>query len=159
MTQGRSSIPKVVGILMIVFSSLGLLFTLLALASAGGGKDYQGMQDLPAFKTLNTMQLVFNALGVGIGILHLVAGISAVRYKASAPKLAMSYAVLNIVTTIAYLVMVFAWLKPALEKAGFPEAGSVVGGVLLVSGVLSVTWPVIVLVLMSRPSARAACTG
>ncbi len=159
MTQGRSGIPKVVGILMIVFASLGLLFTLLALASAGTGSDYREMQSLPAFKTLTTMQLVFNAVGVCIGILHLVAGISAVRYKASAPKLAMSYAVLNIVTTIAYLVMVFAWLKPALEKAGFPEAGSVVGGVLLVSGVLSVTWPVIVLVLMSRPSARAACTG
>lgn len=159
MTAARSSIPKVVGILMIVFASLGLLFTLLALTSAGTGNDYQEMQSLPAFKTLTTMQLVFNALGVGIGILHLVAGISAVRYKASAPKLAMSYAVINIVTTIAYLVMVFAWLKPALAKAGFPEAGAVVGGVLLVSGVLSVTWPVIVLVLMSRPSARAACTG
>ena len=144
---------------MIVFASLGLLFTLLALTSSGMGADYKGMQDISAFKTLRTMQIAFNVLGVGIGVLHLVAGISAVRYKASAPKLALWYAVLNIVTTIAYLVMVFAWLKPALVKAGFPEAGSVVGGVLLVSGILSVTWPIIVLVLMTRPSARAACTN
>ena len=32
MTAGRSGTPKVIGILMIVFASIGLLFSLIALA-------------------------------------------------------------------------------------------------------------------------------
>jgi len=154
MTQGRSGIPKVMGILMIIFASLGLLFGLIGLAGNSGNDAFK---DVSAFKTLHTMQLIFGVIGLGISALHLVAGLSAVRYKANAPKLSVAYGALNIISTIAQLVIVYAWLKPALDKV--PGAGAVVGATMLFFGVLSVVWPIIVLALMTRPAAKAACTN
>ena len=63
---GRSGIPKVIGILMIIFGSLGILFGLIGLGAGNSG-----------FKTFDTMNLVFNLIGLGISVLHLVGGIPA----------------------------------------------------------------------------------
>ena len=155
----RSSIPKVVGILMIIFASLGLLGGLIGL---GGHSAGAGMNDIPALKTFNTMSLVVTVIGLGISVLHLVAGIRSVGYKANAPKLASMYALINIIVSVAWGVAVFAWLKPAIAKAAGPGSAvvSAAVGVGVVFGVIvSVAWPVIVLALMSRPAAKQACVN
>src|SRR5438067_147667 len=110
----RSSIPKVVGILMIIFASLGLIGGLIGLA---GNAANEGLKELPEFKTYMTMNLVYTVVGLGISALHLFAGVRAIGYKANAPKLAMMYGATNIIVSIGWGAVVFAWLKPAIEKA------------------------------------------
>ena len=154
MTAGRSGIPKVVGILMIIFASLGLLFGLIGLA---GNSGTGAMDGVAAWKTFRNMSLIFGIIGLGISVLHLVAGIQSIRYKANAPKLAVAYGALNIVSQITFAVLFYAWLKPALDKV--PGASELIGGMLVISLIIGVTWPIIVLALMTRPGAKAACTN
>jgi hypothetical protein len=161
MQQQRSGIPKVIGILMIVFSSLGILGGLIGLAGGGGGPE---LERFPEYKRFMTMSMVATIVGLGISALHLAAGMSAVRYKQSAPKLAMAYGWINIITTIAWSVVVYAWLKPAMEKAmegsGMGSAiGAIIGFSVIFGTLIGTAWPIIVLALMSRPAAKAACSN
>lgn len=155
MNAQRSGIPKVVGILMIIFASLGLLFGLIGLA--GSSMNSALLKDVPELKTWGTISMIFGVVGLGISALHLVAGISSVKYKAGAPKLAVMYGTLNIVSNLAQAVIVFAWLKPALSK--FPGAAEALGGFLVVGIVIAIIWPTIVLALMTRPAVKEACTN
>lgn len=153
---GRSGIPKVMGILMIVFASLGLLFTLIG---AGGPSDTGGLESelLDKLKLFANIDLI---VGLLIGILHLVAGIMSVRYKTNGPKLAIIYGISKIVWTVLSLVLVYAWLIPAMDKLGAPgSVKSVFAGMFVVIGIINIIWPVIVLSLMTRPKAKAACTN
>jgi hypothetical protein len=161
----RSSIPKVMGILMIIFASLGLLFGLIGL---GGNKVPPELKDVDAFKTFGTVTMIFGVVGLGVSVIHLLAGVSAVRYKTGAPKLALMYGLVNIVWNLANAIAVMAWLKPALVKAmeeqggshgiGF-DIGAIVGVMVIVTTVIGLIWPTLVLFLMSRPAAKAACTN
>lgn len=143
---GRSGIPKVIGILMIIFGSLGILFGLVGL---GGGSS--------GFKTFDTMNMVFNLIGLAISVLHLVGGIAAVRYKANAPGLCIMYGAIRIVHALAWAVIVYAWLKPAMSE--LPGAGAALGAMVVLGILIGVAWPIVVLALMSRPAAKAACTN
>jgi hypothetical protein len=155
MTGQRSGIPKVIGILMIIFASLGLLGSLIGLAGNSGNSE--AFKEIPELKTWGTMSLLFSVIGIAVSALHLVAGINSVKYKAGAPKLALMYALFNIVNNVVQAIVVFAWLKPALSK--FPGAGDLLGGFLVIGIILAIIWPTIVLVLMTRPAAKAACTN
>jgi len=152
----RSSIPKVVGILMIIFGSLGLIGGLIGLAGNSASGD---LKDLPEWKTYMTMSMVFGVIGLGISALHVFSGIRSVGYKANAPKLAMAYGLLNIVTQIAWGAIVFAWLKPAIEKAAGGAGAALIGVGVMFGVIISVAWPIIVLSLMRRPAAKAACVN
>jgi hypothetical protein len=152
----RSSIPKVVGILMIIFASLGLLGGLIGL---GGHSSSAGLNDIPAWKTFNTLSMVVGVIGLGISVLHLIAGIRSVGYKANAPKLAMMYATVNIIVTLGWGIVVFAWLKPAIEKVAGGIGGAAIGVGVMFGVIISIAWPVIVLALMTRPAAKQACTN
>ena len=157
----RSGIRKVIGILMIVFASLGLLGGLIGLAGGNGGA---GLEQVPEYKRFMTMSMVATIVGLAISALHLAAGMSAVRYKQSAPKLAMAYGWVNIVVTVSWAVVVYAWVKPAMERAmehsGMGSAvGAIVGFSVIFGTLIGTAWPIIVLALMSRPAAKAACTN
>ena len=72
------------------------------------------------------------------------------------------YAALNILTNLLNLILVFAWVKPAIAKLGGPEAqafGNLVGGMTLIFSILALIWPTLVLILMTRPAAKASCTN
>ncbi|MEJ7603852.1 MAG: hypothetical protein WKG01_38585 [Kofleriaceae bacterium] len=158
----RSGIPKVIGILMIIFASLGLLSGLIGLVTNGSGT--RSLDSFPEYKRFMTMSLVMTIVGLGISALHLAAGLSAVRYKQSAPKLAMAYGAIAIVTTLAWTVVVYAWLKPAMESAmansGMGSSiGTLIGFGVIFGALIGTAWPIIVMALMSRPAAKAACAG
>jgi hypothetical protein len=140
------------GILMIVFASLGLLFTLIGL---GSGNDDAMRQFGGEFETMATFQKVSGILGLGLGVLHLVAGIRSVGYKSNGPKLAITYAIISIVYGVVSLILVYAWMMPKLpeELKGAFSIGFVIGGM------IGMAWPIIVWALMSRPAAKAACTN
>src|SRR6185295_4728381 len=103
----RSAIPKVMGILMIIFASLGLIGSLMGLVSNAGGRDAFAM--VPALKTWSTIELLFSLFGLGIGFLHLIAGAKAVAYKSAAPRLAVTYAIVAMVSTITHSILFYAW--------------------------------------------------
>jgi hypothetical protein len=156
----RSAIPKVIGILMIIFGGLGLLGGLWSLvvssamgsmSSFSGGSD--GFSELSTFMTLTK---VTNFFGLAISFLELYAGIALVTYKAKGVKLAFTYAIANIAINLITAILVFAWLKPAMDRNGF---GGALGLGMLLGTVLSLAWPTVVLALVGRPNAKASCTG
>ena len=166
----RSGIPKVVGILMIIFASLGLIGSLIGLT---GGK---GSETGDAWKTFYTFELVFSIVGLAVSGLHLFAGLQAVRYKANGPKLSMMYGAIAIVAQLAYAVLLFVVIKPklmagdlpdgvdadtarAFKNAGNDAVNTVLGTFAVVKVVLFSIWPILVLALMSRPAAKASSTN
>jgi hypothetical protein len=142
------------GILMIIFASLGLIGTLMSLAGSGS-IEFRG---IPALETWRKIELVFGVFFLGLGLLHLVTGIKSVGYKAAAPRLSLIYAVAAIAATITHSILFYAWIKPIMDKAlGF--GAGFVGLMTLVAAIIAVTWPVLVAILMTRPSAKAACVN
>lgn len=171
----RSAIPKVIGILMIIFGSLGLLSALLGLARSSLD-DMQAFTDgametpiVTAFAEVERIGKIVSLVGLPISVLHLVAGIAAVRYRASAPKLAIGYAVLAALHTLATTIVTATLIMPAMEAmmrelsqnagpigmSGFMSTtmtAALIGGT-----IVGLAWPTVVGVLMSRQRARVAC--
>lgn len=152
----RSAIPKVMGILMIIFASLGLLGTLKTLV--GSSVPAEAYDFIPELKTWRTVELLTSLLGLGVGALHLLAGVRAVAYRDVAPKLATAYAAASIVSTLVGSTLVYVYLRPMLSSM-MGDMASVVGPTMIVTSLVTLTWPVIVLILMTRPAARAACVN
>lgn len=156
MMPQRSGIPKVMGILMIIFASLGMLGSLAMLAAnpldkiPGGGL-------VPGFDNLKTVITILSVLGLGVGVLHLIAGIACVGYKRSGPGLALGYAIIRIVAAVIEVALVYAWMKPALEVV--PHMKDEIIGQMIGSSLVAIVWPVLVLILLTRPNAKAACVN
>lgn len=148
--QSRSAIPRVVGILAIVFAPIGLLYTL---AITYGPKDEFHwleitQEELGFFGTWLDVSLI---IGVALFVLHLVAGIAAVSYRRSGPPLLSAYA-------IAALLLVVADVAIALSA---PISDSLVHSELVLPRVFlqvfALPWPIIALILINQRSARSAC--
>ncbi|HTM19520.1 MAG TPA: hypothetical protein VL172_03400 [Kofleriaceae bacterium] len=168
----RSAIPKVMGILMIIFGGLGLLGGLAAVSGASQGMNKEMMDKNPAFhdkefggdklaKVIEDVQH-FQRYAAIPGLLaaafQLWVGILAVKYKKAAPKMAMIFGVVNIVQVIGQLVLYFVWISPALSDAP-PFVRSMMGMGFFVGAIFGMAWPVLILALMSRPPAKAACVN
>ncbi len=156
----RSAIPKVMGILMLIFASLGLLGGVIGILNTGGD-DLMSM--IPELKSWHTIDRIVTFTGVGISGLHLYAGFRAIGYKSNAPRAAVTYAVAAMVVTITNAILVFAWIKPILDDIGGgfgePNFGAVFGPIMFFTTMVSLAWPIIVLILMTRPGAKAACVN
>jgi uncharacterized membrane protein YidH (DUF202 family) len=141
------------GILMIIFASLGLLATL---ASFGGQDVSQlGAEWEEKFSTVNTYLTVLSIVGLGLGILHLMTGIAAVRYKVNAPKLAKIYGITALLNVVVGMVVTYALLKPLMDE--LPGIGSALGGMVVIFSLIGAVWPILVLALMSGGRAKEAC--
>lgn len=149
----RSAIPLVIGILMIVFAALGILFSLIDLATGGFG-DVE--DEVPGLEPLGAWETVGGVIGLGLALFQLTAGVAAVRYRQSAPKLVTIFATVAIIWTITNLIVVYTWLMPALE--GTPYATGIGIG-LVVGGIFTLAWPIIALALMNKRSAKDACVN
>lgn len=158
----RSAIPKVVGILAIVFASLGLIGSLAVTVSVTDKIDLlRLLRDeslgLRSFDTWLKLYLAPAALVFGV---HLTAGILSVRYAATAPRWMTLYAVLALALLAADI---------AISMATFPHAAGLESDYMREKlyeefvhprfglAVLGLPWPIIALVLMNVRSARAAC--
>jgi hypothetical protein len=151
----RSATPKVVGILAIVFASLGLLTATLPLgmfedidvyvANAGPIDDYL------------TWLLINSLAGLLLFGVHLTAGIFSVRYSARAPRWMTAYGIAAIVLGIVDIVV---------SVMTFPEGPSsrvcAVGfddlvGPRITLAAIALPWPIVALVLMNMRSAKQSC--
>jgi len=151
----RSSVPLVVGVLMIVFASLGLLHSFVSLIQAQLLNETFHGHEMQSFAHV---ALIFGLLDLGVGFLHLAAGLRALAYKESAPRLTMLYGVLKIVTTMGLLVVTYAFMRRALDGADGTES-AIIGLGFIMAGIFYMAWPIVAMALMSRPSAKAACTN
>jgi len=141
-----SRTQAIVGILMIVFGGLGTLLGGLGVI-AGDGAPKDAAPVWHAYATINT---VFGAFGIAVNALQLVAGVFIVRKKPRARLLALAYAAVAIVSTIAWLVLVIVWLAPSL-KAGL---GPAMGMGIVFSVLAGILWPVVVFGVTRRIDRR-----
>jgi hypothetical protein len=149
----RSAIPKVVGILMIIFASLGIIVGLYHVATAGVAAE---ALDEPRLGRFIRWSKVLALVGLSISVLHLVGGIRAVTYRANAPRLAITYAIVNMAFIVLNAIITYAMLLAI--AGGRSEVPSSVMGVGVVMGsIISMAWPIVVLSLMTRPRAKEAC--
>lgn len=151
--RSRSSIPFVIGILAIVFAVLGLLTSMLVAIGLTEELDAQGVtkSELGAFGTWMYAALIPSLLLFG---LHLTGGIFCVTYKKRAPLL---------ITLYGIGALVLAATDIGLSIALFPEGASTpmfddLVGPRIGLQVISAFWPIVALILMNVPGARAACT-
>jgi hypothetical protein len=155
----RSAIPKVIGILMIIFGCLGLLGSLINFA--GGFGQAELMRQIPEWGKLKTLTTVTSVLSLVMAIFQLYVGIRCVGYKPNAPTLARIYGIVGIINVIVGMVIAFAVINPILDKAPAMRAlgGGFTGIITVVASLLSVAWVIVILTLMGKQSAKDACAG
>ncbi len=152
------------GILMIIFGSLALLGALIGVATGGSGMMTGPDESFRRFQEeVGSYGRITNLISLPVAVLQLVAGIWAVRYKRGAPTLASTYAVLSILIQIVSLILLWAYVLPAMEEVLPPEMAERMRGLMTVGtvfgAVIGMVWQVLVLILMNRPSAKAACVN
>jgi hypothetical protein len=153
----RSSTPTVVGVLMIIFASLGLVISLVVLNASGAlisDGEVAALGD--AGKRLREYNTIEQSIWVGVGLLHLVAGILCVTRKRVAPTVAIAYAIVKMMAVAAVFLLVYFWLDSALASAP-AEVRTRMTMTLVMGSVFNLAWPIVVWALISRPAARAAC--
>lgn len=159
----RSAIPKVIGILMIIFGSFGILSGLINMA--GGFGNDAILRGLPEYQTLKSLNLVLGLVSLGQGVFQLYAGIRCVGYKANAPTLAKAYAILGMVIVVVNIVITMVIISPMMERAfaglggSMKGMGSAIGGFTMILSLLGFAWPIVILALMSKQTAKDACKG
>lgn len=146
----RSAVPKVLGILMIIFgafATFGGMFGLINRTEVPSGNS--------AWATMSTLSLVYDLIGLGVGGLQAYTGIKLFGYKDTAPKLALIWGVANTISAIVFNGLMYFWLRPKLGEFG----ELAVGFMTLMRAFLSVAWSVTVIALIMQPYPRRSCTN
>ena len=157
LAPARSSIPKVMGILMIIFAGLGLLFSLAGMAAAAA-QDVSRLTPVEVGR-LKLFNLVSHLSGLAAGGLHLAAGTLAVVYHRAAPLWSTLYAGLALLRVIVVASLYYAWLAPIVTRGTSKAFSQGYGVGIVVGSVILAAWPVVVVALMNREAARTACSG
>lgn len=137
----------VMGVLMIVFASIGLVVTVVNLYAAT--RDHM----VAMFPTVAKLTIMLGILEAIVSIMQLGAGIACVRYRRSGPERAISYGIARIVLTLGNIVATIMLLKPELGRA-HPAFSALY----TISAAIAIIWAIAVIALMSRPSAKSSCT-
>jgi hypothetical protein len=148
--QVRSAIPRVIGILSLVFAPIGIFFSLVFVA--GPISDHHSVPH--DWQPLVTWLWITAAASVLVFAVHLVAGITATMYKPSAPRWMTIYGALGLALVAARFVMPIA-LTPSMSDHDvlvddfvFMQVGY---------AVVAAPWPLVALILMNLRGAKAAC--
>jgi hypothetical protein len=143
----RSGIPRVIGILAIIFSCMGaagsLLFTLGPIADLNRHRDELGF--------IMTWVYLWAGISFGLFVLHLVGGILAVTYRTIGLRLLTGYAVAALVLIVLDLVLLNGFapdLYRVKKSLAFPRT---------VFDLMALPWPVIVLALVNGRRAKQSC--
>lgn len=127
----QSAIPRVMGILLIVFESLALMYL-----------PFELLID-KSFEYLTIFDICDNVTT----LIGLVAGVMAVQYRRAAIPLAIVFGVLALALTAIDVYDFLQWVYPEDVALG------------MIATIIDVVWPILVLVLMTRRSARASCVN
>jgi hypothetical protein len=155
----RSVIPRVVGILAIVFSCIGALTALVI--HFGPLADLERWEVTRQASSLVSWMWGSLALAGAVFVLHLVAGIAAVSYRPWAPRLISAYAILALLLAVTDLVLSVALVPDHLDFGMHYASVASVKESMMARSVfegLAIPWPIVALVLMNLAGARKACT-
>ncbi|MBX3386943.1 MAG: hypothetical protein KF768_10260 [Phycisphaeraceae bacterium] len=112
--------PKVIGIISIVWASLGLFCGVCGLLQMVAGSAFQPptAPGAPAFQTPppSTLMMVTSVLGLIAPVLLLIAGIMTVQRKAAGRSLHLVYAVVSIILTIVGIVVAMSTMDETLKQ-------------------------------------------
>lgn len=146
----RSAIPRVLGILAIIFSTIGLLFSLVQ--TVGTHSDISALRleasELGSFGDWITAYLVFAIL---VFALHLTAGVLSVRYSPRSIKWMNGYAISALLLAVANI---------SITAATYPELLKITDGHMgrIFLDVCALPWPIVVLSLMNLQRTQEACS-
>jgi hypothetical protein len=146
--------PLVVGIISLVFAGLALICTPAGLVSQQVMPQAQKMmQNLPAW--MHIYQIAATVIGMGEGVLLLIAGVMLLRRSAPTRVLHMIFAVIRIVITIvgtpiALMIMSGIQAPPQAERMMY-----ISGGIGVLIGLpLALAYPVFLLIWFMRRKIR-----
>ena len=144
----HSVLPRVTGIIAIVFACIGLMFTF---ASAFGFQAEAGKYDeLGAF---GDWQMWYLAPGLLVFALHLIGGILCTLYKRKGPNWLTAYGILALLLIIVDVIITVKSIPggtrgPMFEDLAAPRLGLALFGFV---------WPIVVLVLINDGKSRGSC--
>lgn len=145
----RPALPRTLGIILIVLSSLALAASFADLADPSG----TALRDSETAAYFAMLTRIETVSGLVLGALALLAGIQLARYRRSGVRAAIAFAVMRLVSTLALTVAVLARLLDAPRFR--PEMlGAVIG-----SALPGIVVPIVVLALVGRRSVRDACAA
>jgi hypothetical protein len=143
----RSGIPRVIGILAIVFSCMGaagsLLFTLGPIADLDRHREALGF--------IMTWVYLWAGISFGLFVLHLVGGVLAVMYRSIGLRLLTGYAVAAIVLIVLDLILLNGFAPDVYrvkKSLVFPRT---------VFDLMALPWPILVLALVNGRRAKQSC--
>jgi len=154
MPPQRSGTPRVIGILAIIFSCLGLLMSIIMTAGPMSDLDRWGIE-ASSLGMAGTWLYISLFAALGVFVLHLIGGIAAVRYRPSAPRLITIYGVAAIILAIGDLFIPMLGMTGHMggrvfDSLVFPRMGY---------AIIALPWPIVALVMMNLRGAREACRG
>ena len=135
----RSAIPKVIGILMIIFGSLGVM------------TELGDVLHKPIGRPLDIVMQVTLWLAFASAALEIAAGIALVTYRAKGIPLSVMFAIASLAATTTSIITSLVVIGPRLMIAMFGVGP-------LVRDAIYLAWPIVVLALVTRPAARGACS-
>lgn len=159
----QSSGVTVLGIVMMAFGALGLLsWPMTAASRALGSQTGSGsVQDLIWEGPLASWMTISLALGTLIALLLLASGYGVFKRTPWARKAAVTYGVVTLVFAAIGQFMNVVFLYPKLiellDSSNTVERSAAMGGMIggVIGGLFGLILPVVVLVVMSRPTVKA----
>jgi hypothetical protein len=134
----RSTIPKVFGIINIVFAVLGSLGSLIGVVSVFGMGAMAGVLEDKTFDKLADAMSIYKpyviadaVFKVVLGVLLLVAGIKLVKYRVQGAKLTKIWAMIRIVWAVGFTVVSYGAMAEYQQAVSSMQN---LGGVSAVAG-------------------------
>ncbi len=156
----RSAIPRVIGVLAIVFSCFGLIGS--AIWALGPLSDLDRLEHWAGVTGLGPITAwlwIWFGLSILIFLLHLIAGILAVQYKRSGLTLMAIYGIGAIVLGVADLVLVYLLIPERYHRnsQNVDDVWFTAGVMHIIFEVMALPWPIIAFFLARSAKARKAC--
>lgn len=174
--EQRSGVPKVFGILHIIYAALG---GLLGLFGLGGGALMKAMfqevtkvareegQDISkvtdALDSLMTISMIQSVVAIVFAVLLLVAGIKLLKYQESGRKLSNIWAISRMVVAIPLAFMAIsaqATLQEEIQNLSQETSGIDMSALAGVGGLIGIVlvciYPVLSLIFVNKEQSKAA---
>lgn len=147
-TPRRSAIPRVVGILAIIFACVGAGFSVIF--TLGPLSDIRRWSDAESLGFVVTWLYLWAAISFALFALHLVGGVMACSYRAIGLRLLTAYAVAAIALVIIDVILMNGYVSNGrlYDSLTMPRT---------VFALFALPWPVVVLALVNNGRAKRAC--
>ena len=160
--SARSAIPRVLGIIGVIYAVIGLLLRGLTLVATVALRD-QNEAAGNYSSTQYAADLAMNGLFLLMALLLMVASIQLIRYKRIGATLGTMWATLSLLLLVVFSIVMLALMLPNVtvppaQQGNISEGAykaSFVGGLIIVNLIRCIL-PVVFLVLLRKRSAQDA---